>query len=79
MDAWGYQVGYVCSGCTSANLPCLKCSAKMFRSGFYLDKDVPSGQTDVDEGVKVVQRAMDLGITHLDTSDVSADITILYI
>lgn len=35
-----------------------------------MDKDVPTGQTDVQEGIKVVQRAIELGVTHLDTSDV---------
>lgn len=38
-------------------------------SGFYMDKDVPTGQTDVQEGIKVIQRAVELGVTHLDTSD----------
>lgn len=38
-------------------------------SGIYLDKDVPTGLTDVQEGLKVVQRALELGVTHLDTSD----------
>ncbi|KAK9851359.1 hypothetical protein WJX84_007777 [Apatococcus fuscideae] len=38
-------------------------------SGFYLDKQSPDGKSADSESIKVIRRAIQLGVSHLDTSD----------
>ncbi|KAK9825304.1 hypothetical protein WJX74_007702 [Apatococcus lobatus] len=42
----------------------------MCLSGFHLDQTTQDGKTREEEGIHVLHRTMELGITHLDTSNV---------